>query len=177
MKPYFSTLNHLITLVLCTLVLSCGNNPLDVDVSDVKIELKVNRFDHDLFQYSEAITPKNVADLNTKYGLFFQDFTQSVINIGSIKNPNINYQLNDFANDPYIKEIKIDVDKTYADFINPDSLKVITAFAEPALREAKPLDKFQFMRKGYFCVDLDSSEEKPIFNLTVTLRDSYAKKK
>ena len=116
MKPYFSTLKHLITLVICTIVLSCGNNPLDVDISAVNINLKVKRFDQDLFQYKNGITQKNVEELHDKYGLFFQDFTESVINIGSVKNPNINYQLNDFANDSYIKEIKVDADKLYSNF-------------------------------------------------------------
>ncbi|MBL4592335.1 MAG: hypothetical protein JKX68_00800 [Flavobacteriales bacterium] len=106
----------MITLVFCITILSCGNNPLEVDVSDVKIDFKVTRFDQDLFQYTNGITPKNVGELHTKYGLFFQHFTESVINIGSVKNPNINTQLNAFANDSYIKEIKVDADKTYADF-------------------------------------------------------------
>ncbi len=116
MKTYFSTSKPLITLVLITIFLSCGNSPLDVDVSDVKIDLKVKHFDQDLFQFTSAITPKNVEELNSKYGLFFQDFTESVINIGSIKNPNIHYQLNAFKKDSYINEIKVDVDKMYSDF-------------------------------------------------------------
>lgn len=116
MKPYFSTLQNLITLVLFTFVISCGNDPFDVDVSEVKLDLKVTRFDQDLFQYTDDITPENVAQLNKKYGLFFQNFTEYVINIGSIKNESINYQLNSFVNDSYIQEIKADVEKAYPDF-------------------------------------------------------------
>ena len=116
MKPYFSTLKHLITLVFISTILSCGNNPLDIDVNDVKIDLTIKRFDQDLFQYKNGITPQNVEELNTKYGLFFQDFTESVINIGSIKNPTINERLNDFANDPYINEVKTDVANIYTNF-------------------------------------------------------------
>jgi glutaminyl-tRNA synthetase len=64
----------------------------------------------------------------------------------------------------------------FKDYINPDSLHVISnAYAEPALKSAKPGDKFQFIRKGYFCVDKDSSEEKIVFNRTVSLKDSWAK--
>jgi len=59
--------------------------------------------------------------------------------------------------------------------INPDSLKIITGKVEPGLNEAKPLDKFQFQRLGYFCVDRDSNKEKLVFNRTVTLRDTWAK--
>jgi glutaminyl-tRNA synthetase len=59
--------------------------------------------------------------------------------------------------------------------INPESLKVIEAFIEPALSSAEPMEKFQFERLGYFCVDNDSKPGKPIFNRTATLRDTWAK--
>ena len=64
----------------------------------------------------------------------------------------------------------------FKDHLNPNSLVVIhKAFAEPSLKGAGIGDKFQFMRKGYFCVDLDSTSDKYIFNRTVTLKDSWAK--
>jgi glutaminyl-tRNA synthetase len=64
----------------------------------------------------------------------------------------------------------------FKEYLNPDSLQVISpAFAEPGLRNAKFDDRYQFLRKGYFCLDKDSSEEKMIFNRTVTLRDTWAK--
>ena len=63
----------------------------------------------------------------------------------------------------------------YKDLLNPDSLKAVTGFIEPSVMHAKPMDKFQFERIGYFCVDKDSIPEKLIFNLTVTLRDSWSK--
>jgi gliding motility-associated lipoprotein GldB len=106
----------LITLVLCTFFFSCGNSTLDIDVTDINLELGVKRFDQELFNFKTDIAPSDVEDLNKKYKLFFQDYTEGVINIGSVKNPNINYQLNSFVNDSYIKEIKTDVDKLYADF-------------------------------------------------------------
>jgi glutaminyl-tRNA synthetase len=59
--------------------------------------------------------------------------------------------------------------------INPESLKVITAYVEPELAKADVLDKFQFERMGYFCVDSDSTPEKLVFNRTVTLKDTWAK--
>lgn len=65
--------------------------------------------------------------------------------------------------------------KDFKEFINPNSLKKQKAMVEPNLKNAKPGDKFQFMRQGYFCVDDDSSSEKLIFNRTVTLRDAWAK--
>lgn len=65
--------------------------------------------------------------------------------------------------------------KTFLDNLNPDSMKVITAQVEPSLASAKPLDRFQFERLGYFNVDPDSTTEKLVFNRIVGLRDSWAK--
>lgn len=67
-------------------------------------------------------------------------------------------------------------DVDFKEFMNPDSLKVLTdCFIEPFVKNAKPLDHFQFERLGYFNLDLDSTNEKPVFNLTVQLRDSWTK--
>jgi glutaminyl-tRNA synthetase len=64
----------------------------------------------------------------------------------------------------------------FKDFINPESLVVVeNAKAEPMLADAKPGDKFQFLRTGYFCVDKQSETGKLIFNRTVTLKDSWNK--
>lgn len=59
--------------------------------------------------------------------------------------------------------------------LNPDSLKVVTAYIEPFIKSAKVGDKFQFDRTGYFCVDPDSTEDKLVFNRTVSLKDSWSK--
>lgn len=68
--------------------------------------------------------------------------------------------------------------ENWLDTINPNSLEIIpNAKLEPYLRSAKPLDKFQFERLGYFCVDPKySTNEKLVFNRTVTLKDTWAKK-
>jgi glutaminyl-tRNA synthetase len=63
-----------------------------------------------------------------------------------------------------------DKEKDFKDFINPDSLQTITAKLEPGLCLAQPGDRFQFERVGYFCADLDTTEEAPVFNRTLTLR-------
>ena len=63
----------------------------------------------------------------------------------------------------------------FKEYINPESLKVITGYVEPSLQSSKELDHFQFQRLGYFCVDRDSSSEKLVFNKTVGLRDTWAK--
>lgn len=64
----------------------------------------------------------------------------------------------------------------YSTYVNPNSLEVLKGCrVEMALAEAKPGDKFQFERTGYFCMDPDSVPGSPIFNRTVTLRDTWAK--
>ncbi|MEI6090571.1 MAG: glutamine--tRNA ligase/YqeY domain fusion protein [bacterium] len=66
--------------------------------------------------------------------------------------------------------------KTFLDNMNPNSLKVVTAWAEPSLLDALPNDKFQFERVGYFCADIiESKPGVPVFNRTVGLRDTWAK--
>ncbi|MCJ7466579.1 MAG: glutamine--tRNA ligase/YqeY domain fusion protein [Maribacter sp.] len=65
--------------------------------------------------------------------------------------------------------------KDFMEFINPDSLQVISGYLEPSLKNAKPGDFFQFQRLGYFCVDPDTTSKKLVFNRTVGLRDSWAK--
>jgi glutaminyl-tRNA synthetase len=69
-----------------------------------------------------------------------------------------------------------DEEGDFKEYLNPDSLKVVTtAFAEPALKTAKFDERYQFLRKGYFCLDRDSSPSGVIFNRTVGLKDAWAK--
>ena len=64
----------------------------------------------------------------------------------------------------------------YKERINPDSLRTLThCYLEPSLANARPGERFQFEREGYFCLDTEHYHEKPVYNLTVTLRDSWAK--
>jgi glutaminyl-tRNA synthetase len=67
-------------------------------------------------------------------------------------------------------------DRNYLDDINPNSVTVITAQLEMSLKDAKPEERFQFERHGYFVADKkDSQASKPVFNRTVTLRDAWQK--
>jgi glutaminyl-tRNA synthetase len=67
-------------------------------------------------------------------------------------------------------------ERDFLELLNPDSLKIIEkAWLEPSLAEAKPGEKFQFIRLGYFTSDPDSTSGKPVFNRTVTLKDDWAK--
>ncbi len=63
----------------------------------------------------------------------------------------------------------------FKDYINPDSLQIITAYMEPSLKDAQLNTPYQFIRKGYFCLDKDSTKEKLVFNRTVTLKEAPSK--
>lgn len=68
------------------------------------------------------------------------------------------------------------VEDDFKNYLNPDSLKILPkVFAEPSLTDARAAEHYQFMRTGYFCLDMDSTSSKLIFNRTVTLRDMWAK--
>lgn len=66
-------------------------------------------------------------------------------------------------------------EKDFMEFVNPNSLEVITGYAEPSIKDSQPEDKFQFQRLGYFVVDRDTTADNIVFNRTVPLRDSWAK--
>ncbi len=63
----------------------------------------------------------------------------------------------------------------FKSYLNPHSLDVVTAKLEPSLKEAKPELRYQFERLGYFSLDLDTQPSQPVFNRTITLRDTWAK--
>ena len=63
----------------------------------------------------------------------------------------------------------------FTSYLNPHSLKIVKGFAEPAIRNAAAHDRFQFLRKGYYCLDKQSTPQQLVFNRTVTLKDAWAK--
>ena len=77
----------------------------------------------------------------------------------------------------FLKENPDDIaeGEKYTDYINPDSLKIVNAKVETYLKNVKSGEKFQFERKGYFCVDKDTTDTQLVFNQTVGLKDSWAK--
>ena len=77
----------------------------------------------------------------------------------------------------FTKEDPNDVEegKTFMDYLNPNSMVVTKGYLEPSLAGAQPGKTFQFERVGYFCPDTDTTPEHPVFNRTVTLKDSWAK--
>ncbi|MCE5188000.1 MAG: glutamine--tRNA ligase/YqeY domain fusion protein [Eubacteriales bacterium] len=65
------------------------------------------------------------------------------------------------------------VEKDFIDKLNPDSLVTLHGYVEPILGSSAAGERFQFLREGYFCTDLDSTPKQPVFNRTVGLKDSY----
>ncbi len=63
----------------------------------------------------------------------------------------------------------------FKSFINPHSLEIVTAKCEPALADARPEERYQFERLGYFTLDPDSTPRKQVWNRTITLKDTWAK--
>ena len=68
-----------------------------------------------------------------------------------------------------------DPDGDFKSLVNPKSLEVVTAKCEPALKNARPEERYQFERLGYFALDSDSSSAKQVWNRTITLKDTWAK--
>jgi glutaminyl-tRNA synthetase len=75
----------------------------------------------------------------------------------------------------FMKEDPEEGEEGFLACLNPDSLKVLHGYVERSLAQTRPGDRFQFERLGYFCTDQDSTGDKPVFNLTVTLKDTWAK--
>lgn len=77
----------------------------------------------------------------------------------------------------FLKEEPDDAEegKTFKDYLNPDSLKIVKGLVEPYAKNATAMQHFQFERTGYFCADKETTKDKPVFNRTVPLRDSWAK--
>ena len=75
----------------------------------------------------------------------------------------------------FTKEDPEEGDEGFLSCLNPNSLTIINGCAEPILSAANAGDRFQFERQGYFCADIDSTPDKPVFNLTVSLKDTWAK--
>ena len=71
---------------------------------------------------------------------------------------------------------RVDVDQDYKDYLNPNSVELLTdCLVEPSLAGGQPGDSYQFLRRGYFCIDQDSNDQQLVFNRSVSLRDTWAK--
>ena len=75
----------------------------------------------------------------------------------------------------FTKEDPEEGEEGFLGCLNPNSLSILNGYVEPLLAQTRPGDRFQFERQGYYCTDPDSTEDMPVFNLTVNLKDTWAK--
>ncbi|HJS19458.1 MAG TPA: glutamine--tRNA ligase/YqeY domain fusion protein [Anaerolineales bacterium] len=75
----------------------------------------------------------------------------------------------------FMKEDPEEGEEGFIQCLNPNSLSILNGHIEPLLAQTRPGDRFQFERQGYFCTDPESTDEKPVFNLTVNLKDTWSK--
>lgn len=119
---------YLTTLVFLLLGLhSCNNNPLDIDVSAVELNLEIKSFEKDFFLKKGNLSNDEIEKLVLSYQPFFDDFTQEIINIGDARRGDFTFQLNAFKNDTYIQEIYDEVTKQYGNF-SPYKKELTEAF-------------------------------------------------
>ncbi|MCB0410001.1 MAG: hypothetical protein KDD29_07265 [Flavobacteriales bacterium] len=111
----FSTVKYLLLFILSAILFSCEENPLEIDVSQVKVGLKVKRFEQQLFSY-EKITDTEVNDLTSNFNPFYTAFVENIINVGKADDPSNYYYLNSFIHDKNILQVQADCDSLYADF-------------------------------------------------------------
>jgi gliding motility-associated lipoprotein GldB len=116
-KPFFLCL-----FMLCGLLLSCNPNKLEVNVSTIKLSIKIKRFEQDLFRLKQQDIAAGIPALEKKYGNFLQRFSASVIKIGTLDNPSYAANLKGFLMDNDINSVYSDVQAAYSnvDQLNED---------------------------------------------------------
>ena len=113
---YTGKLKHFYALFLiATLFAACKSNKKKVDVSGIKLEIHIQRFDHDFNQLSKKTMPHQAAFLQKKYGLFYADYIERILQAGSVSDTAYYSSLRQvFAGKPY-KDLKQEVDSVYPD--------------------------------------------------------------
>ena len=125
---YITALKFLTVLFTIT---ACSHNSREVDVSDIKIEYRFNRFELDLLQLKPNAEANKIAELKKKYGFFFERFNQNMIQIGSSSRADYPTNISNFLNDAAIGTVYADVQREFA---NTDKL---SAQFEDALKHYK----------------------------------------
>lgn len=114
-RANFSTLRYSILVMLVLVLFSCGTDHPEVDTSAIQINLKVKRFEQELFSY-QKITDTEVAAMKANYHPFFTHFIESIINISDVDDPSVYYYLNGFKTDGYVNEVYKKVEEDFKDF-------------------------------------------------------------
>ncbi len=111
----FLILQFSVLIIFFGLISSCNPDSKKIDTSSIKLTLKVNRFEKDLFSYT-SITDSEVSTLKKKYDPFFTQFIENIVSISNVNDPSVYYYLNAFKSDHYVLDVEKKVDSTYADF-------------------------------------------------------------
>ncbi len=121
------SLQIIIILILTSIFFSCNQNPLKVNISDVKTNIEVVRFDHELFSIQQNDTLNEIAKLSNKYPNFFNLFTYRIIRIGGIGEQQFPELLMQFINDTMIVNVEELIEKEFADFKTTEK-QIVKAF-------------------------------------------------
>ncbi len=111
-------INGLGLIVSCLVFFSCSRNKFDIDVSHIKVELKISRFERDFFAANHENLNEFHKKLYEKYGVFYQRYVENMTGIGLVNDPAISYSLQTFLSDKYIKEIYDDTEKKFSGDLN-----------------------------------------------------------
>lgn len=95
--------SYFVVILFVFSLLSCSDNPLEIDVSHVELELEVKAFEKELFQKEKKLTNDEIDAIAQYYQPFFDDFTNQIINIGDARRGDFNFQLNAFRTDPELE--------------------------------------------------------------------------
>lgn len=114
-KVNFSTHHYLILIILSLFVFGCGTDHPKVDTSAIQLDLKVKRFEQQLFAYPK-INDAEVLEMKQSYNPFFKHFIENIVNISSVDDPSVYYSLNGFKDDPYVNEVYQNVEENFKDF-------------------------------------------------------------
>jgi gliding motility-associated lipoprotein GldB len=110
------TIQHIFTLVLFAALFSCKPNPLKVNISDIKTEIEVIRFDNELFVITDSDTLNSITALSNKHPEFFDLFTYKVIQVGGIGDSLFVDGMKLFLTDTMILDVKKLVDAEFSNF-------------------------------------------------------------
>lgn len=112
----------------CFLLWGCTNNKFDADVSNIKVDLKLKRFEKDFFNANHENLNEFHKKMHRNYGTFYQRFIENIVGIGLVNDPAVSYSLQAFLSDKFIKEIYTDTEKKFSHDLNDIKEKMTDAF-------------------------------------------------
>ncbi|MFH1321494.1 MAG: gliding motility lipoprotein GldB [Bacteroidota bacterium] len=114
----FSLIPLYLNILLTGLLFSCSPGRLDIDVSDIDVEIQIKRFEKDLFELNPDSVLARISFFEKKYGLFYELFNTRIINIGGVDHPSYGYNLKNFITDPDMRSVNEECINQYNDLEN-----------------------------------------------------------